>query len=298
MIMKKDQPFALILAGALMLSLASSLAAQEQTGPRNWHHRSQAASEQQAGSGENHKRDFPRGPGFNLLSSEMRFGDKTVTGAPFSAQVEMESTRTLADGTRATHKGAGMLYRDSEGRIRHEMTVGVLGPFASAGDPPRMVFINDPVANAHYALDATNRTARKMSLPAGRPPHDMTAQGAGHQPPFDVKTESLGKQMIEGIEAEGTRSVITIPAGLHRQRAGGRSGFRALVLPGVADRGDEQAQRPAYGRARLSPDQHQARRAGALAVRGACGLSSSGRRFRSRSRWPPRPAPAERELKP
>ncbi|MFL6275753.1 MAG: hypothetical protein ACJ74G_11260 [Blastocatellia bacterium] len=211
--MKKDRPFALILAGALMLSLASSLAAQEQTGPRNWHHRSQAASEQQAGSGENHKRDFPRGPGFNLLSSEMRFGDKTVTGAPFSAQVEMESTQTLADGTRATHKGTGMLYRDSEGRIRHEMTVGVLGPFASAGDPPRMVFINDPVANAHYALDATNRTARKMSLPAGRPPHDMTAQGAGHQPPFDVKTESLGKQMIEGIEAEGTRSVITIPAG-------------------------------------------------------------------------------------
>ena len=211
--MKQRQPFALILAGALMLSLASSLAAQEQTGPRTWHHRSQAASAQQAGSGENHERAFPHGPGFNLLSSEMRFGDKTVTGAPFSAQVEMESTRTMADGTRTTHKGAGTLYRDSEGRIRHEMTVGVLGPFASAGDPPRMVFINDPVANAHYALDATNRTARKMSLPAGRPPHDMATESAPHRMPFDIKTESLGKQMIEGVEAEGTRSVITIPAG-------------------------------------------------------------------------------------
>lgn len=211
--MKKHQPFALILAGALMLSLASSLAAQEQTGPRNWHRQSQAAGDGQAGTGEHHGRAFPHGPGFNLLSSEMRFGDKTITGAPFSADVEMESTRTMADGTRATHKGTGMLYRDSEGRIRHEMTVGMLGPFASAGDPPRMVFINDPVANAHYALDATNRTAHKMSLPAGRPPHEMTAQGVGHQPPFDVKTESLGKQVIEGVEAEGTRSVITIPAG-------------------------------------------------------------------------------------
>jgi hypothetical protein len=74
-----------------------------------------------------------------------------------------------------------------------------------------MVFINDPVANAHYAIDATNRTARKMTLPAGRPPREMSEQS--RKPPFDVKTESLGKQVIEGVEAEGTRSVITIPAG-------------------------------------------------------------------------------------
>jgi hypothetical protein len=213
--MKKHQPFALIMACAMMLSLASTIVAQEPTGQRSWQHRPQASSEQQAGTGENHRRPFPHGPGFNLLSSEMRFGDKTVTGQPFSAQVEMEGTRTLADGTRSTHKGTGMLYRDSEGRTRHEMTLGVLGPFASAGDPPHMVFINDPVASAHYALDATNRTARKMTLPAGRPPHEMAAQDGRHQPPFDIKTESLGKQVIEGIEAEGTRSVITIPAGTH-----------------------------------------------------------------------------------
>jgi hypothetical protein len=214
--MNTHRPFALILAGALMLSLASVVVAQEQTetGQKNWHHRSQAASQQQAGvSGENQRRGFPRGPGFNLLSSEMRFGDKTVTGAPFSAQVEMENTRTLADGTRSTHKSTGQLYRDGEGRMRHEMSLGVLGPFASAGDPPQMVFINDPVSGAHYALDATNHTARKMTLPAGRPPHEMMAEGNRHQPPFDVKTESLGKQVIEGIEVEGTRSVITIPAG-------------------------------------------------------------------------------------
>ena len=140
-----------------------------------------------------------------------------VTGQPFSAQVEMENTRTLADGTRATHKSTGMLYRDSDGRMRHEMTFSMLGPFASAGDPPRMVFINDPVANAHYALDATNHTAHKMTMPAGGPPRQMREQSKGSKqpPPFDVKTESLGKQVIEGIEAEGTRSVITIPAGTH-----------------------------------------------------------------------------------
>lgn len=211
--MKKHQPFAFIMSCAVMLSLVSIVVAQDQTGQRSWHHRPDAASQQQSDTGDNQRRPFPHGPGFNLLSSEMRFGDKTVTGQPFSAQVEMESTRTLADGTHTTNKGTGMLYRDSEGRTRHEMTLGVLGPFASAGDPPHMVFINDPVAGAHYALDATNRTARKMTLPAGRPPHEMAEQSGRHQPPFDIKTESLGKQVIEGVEAEGTRSVITIPAG-------------------------------------------------------------------------------------
>ncbi|MFL6213747.1 MAG: hypothetical protein ACJ74J_07590 [Blastocatellia bacterium] len=211
--MKTRQPFAWIMAGAMMLSLASTLFAQEPSGPRSWRQRPQATGEQQAETGERHRRPFPPGPGFNLLSSETRFGDRVVTGQPFSAQVEMENTRTLADGTRSTHNSAGMIYRDSEGRTRHEMTLGMLGPFASAGDPPRMVFINDPVANAHYALDATNRTAHKMSLPAGGPPRQMSEQSRNHQPPFDIKTDSLGKQLIEGVEAEGTRSVITIPAG-------------------------------------------------------------------------------------
>jgi hypothetical protein len=213
--MKTCQPFAWIMAGVMMLSLASTLFAQDPTGQPRWRQRSQAAGDQQADNGGRPRRPFPPGPGFNLLSSEMRFGDRVVTGQPFSAQVEMETTRTLADGTRSTHNSAGMIYRDSEGRTRHEMTLGMLGPFASAGDPPRMVFINDPVANAHFALDATNRTARKMSLPAGGPPREMNAQSARRQPPFDVKTESLGKQVIEGVEAEGTRSVITIPAGMH-----------------------------------------------------------------------------------
>lgn len=210
--LKKHHPFAWVMACAMMLSLASSLFAQEQTDRRSWN-RVQAAGEQQAGSGELRRRPFPPGPGFNLLSSEMRFGDKTVTGTPFSAQIEMESTRTLADGTRSTNKSTGMIYRDSEGRMRREMALVTLGPFASAGDPPQMVFINDPVAGAHYALDAGKHTAHKMTLPAGRQPRDRSLESVRRPTPFEVKTESLGKQVIEGIEAEGTRSVATIPAG-------------------------------------------------------------------------------------
>jgi hypothetical protein len=142
----------------------------------------------------------------------MRFGDRVVKGSPYSAQFSTENTQTLADGTRITRKSDGAVYRNGEGRTRREQALGALGPLPVEGDPRQMVFINDPVAGAHYVLDVQERSARKMPFHDGPPPPP------GPRPPMEgwpdeVKTESLGKQMIEGVEAEGTRSTITIPAG-------------------------------------------------------------------------------------
>ncbi|MGH9882249.1 MAG: hypothetical protein ACRD6N_12505, partial [Pyrinomonadaceae bacterium] len=113
--------------------------------------------------------------------------------------------------------------------------------------------INDPVAGTSYTLDARAHVARKMppmqfkfehKLP---PPEEGKLQavtegegpgqfrlemsiaapgkkiiesgaagaafgwiGAGNG---NARTESLGKQNIEGVEAEGTRTTVTIPAG-------------------------------------------------------------------------------------
>jgi hypothetical protein len=72
-----------------------------------------------------------------------------------------------------------------------------------------MVFINDPVARQHYALDVNRRTVRKLPLPDGAP-ELVVAVPAGKE---NVKTESLGKRTIEGVEAEGTRTTINIPVG-------------------------------------------------------------------------------------
>jgi hypothetical protein len=139
----------------------------------------------------------------------MRFGDRPVKGAPYSAQFVTESTQTLGDGTRISRKSNGAVYRSAEGRTRRETTLAAVGPVAVEGEPVQMIFINDPVARRHYALDATHHTARKLPLP------DKPPVPPGPRPESDenVKTEALGRRTIEGVEAEGTRTVINIPTG-------------------------------------------------------------------------------------
>ena len=185
-----------------------------------------------------------------FILSEMSFDSKVVKGAPYSAQAITESTRTLADGNRIKRETSAAVYRDSEGRTRRDQELGAVGPFAVAGEPRKTVFINDPVAKANYVLDPRTRTARKMppiridfspdvrepSGPHGASPrfhlrvqeNVVTAavqgpHGAAGGPgmhdlhvvaaPDKGTTESLGKQTIEGVVAEGTRTTMTIPAG-------------------------------------------------------------------------------------
>ncbi len=150
---------------------------------------------------------FPPDLSFSFVASEMRFGGKTVKGAPFSAVTETEFVQTLSDGSRITRKTTAKIYRDSEGRTRREQRLSAIGPFVASGEAPQLIFINDPVAGVSYVLDPRDRTARKMTMRSGPPPM--------HRPPSsaEAKTESLGKQTIEGIEAEGTRSTLTIPTG-------------------------------------------------------------------------------------
>lgn len=164
----------------------------------------------------------PPEPSFWFVSSEGRFGGKTVKGAPYSAVTETETIQTLADGSRIIRKTTANVYRDSEGRTRREQTLHNIGPFASSraagGDAPQIIFINDPVAGVNYTLDPRNRTARKMTLRGGPPPPPMqrppqSSSEAKREAKTEAKTESLGKQTIEGVEAEGTRSTFTIPAG-------------------------------------------------------------------------------------
>lgn len=155
----------------------------------------------------------PHGPRADLLSAEMRFGDRPVKGAPYSAQFVSESTRTLANGTRISRNSTGAVYRDTVGRTRREMTLGAVGPIVVEDEPVPMVFINDWTARAHYALDVTHRTARKLPLPGDMPPGDAPPPPGSESSRESFKRESLGTRTIEGVEAEGVRTTMTIPAG-------------------------------------------------------------------------------------
>lgn len=176
-----------------------------------------------------------RGPGWGpggprLLGGEPGRPGHVVTNAPYSADVITETMQTLPDGNQIHQTNTSKFYRDSQGRTRREQSLTGLRSLAPNAGPQEMVFINDPIAKTNYALNPTNKTATKSVMPArvgrgpgGPPPADAPAGGPvprervrgaiNSADMSNVKTESLGKQTIEGVVAEGTRHTITIPAG-------------------------------------------------------------------------------------
>jgi hypothetical protein len=155
-----------------------------------------------------------------------------VKGAPFSADVTTESTVVLADGNHIRQTSSLRLYRDGEGRTRREQSLNSVGGLASNANLPPVVFINDPVAGINYALTPSSRTGTRSAIgvrgpggPAsnrgGRSPEASGTSGAGRWMRAgapggsgqNVKTEALGRQTIEGVMAEGTRTTWIVPAG-------------------------------------------------------------------------------------
>jgi hypothetical protein len=187
----------------------------------------------------------PPGPGARFLGAEAGMPGRVVKNAPYSADIVTESTQTLPDGNHIRQSTTAKFYRDSEGRTRSEQSVNLNGLAANA-NLPQVVFINDPVAGVNLALNTKDRTAAKATwMPHGRgarggPPPDQAQSQAGpprHGPgpgpngagpgpngggpgmrphglnSQNIKTESLGRQNIEGVPADGTRTTMSIPAG-------------------------------------------------------------------------------------
>lgn len=170
--------------------------------------------------------------GARFLGAEAGMPRRVVKNAPFSADVVTETTQTLPDGNRIHQTTTVKMYRDAEGRTRSEQSLKNLNGLAPNANLPSVVFINDPVAGTNYALNPTAHTANRSTWPAGagglsRP----MGRGAGRSTAADaastgaargmrrggdnpnLKSEALGSQTIEGIQADGTRTTMTIPAG-------------------------------------------------------------------------------------
>ncbi|MGH7970771.1 MAG: hypothetical protein ACREIC_18785, partial [Limisphaerales bacterium] len=102
-------------------------------------------------------------PAVQVMGAEFNY-DKLVKNAPYTADAVSETTQVLADGNRITHKSATSLARDSEGRTRREETIGAIGPWSTGNaEPSKIVFINDPVAQANYVLEP-NHVARMTKV--------------------------------------------------------------------------------------------------------------------------------------
>jgi hypothetical protein len=177
----------------------------------------------------------PPGPGQNMFYVRtFRLQDrKVVSGQPYSAQATTETTQVLSDGNRIDRKETAQVYRDSMGRMRRDLAVNAIGPWSSTGGPQQMVSIFDPVAGVDYMLNVQEKKAYKMAPPP-KPPAGPAAEagarvfvagggmpGPGPTVAFMEKDAgagnrsetSLGTQEIAGVQAQGTRTTETIPAG-------------------------------------------------------------------------------------
>jgi hypothetical protein len=147
---------------------------------------------------------------FRFVGMEGGWG-KVVTGAPYSAQAVTETTQTLSDGNVIDRKETALVYRDTAGRTRVDRTLSMVGPWSSSGKPPEIITIRDPVAGVNYVLNPATKTAYQM------PQRSSSEHTVTHKPPHasnnQVTTVSLGTQMVNGVEAQGTQRTLVIPAG-------------------------------------------------------------------------------------
>ena len=175
---------------------------------------------------------------FNTLgftTPDATFGRNVVQGAPFAAESVTEHVQRLADGNRMVRKSAAKLFRDTAGRTRREHALTRGGVTAPDGQEPRLIIINDPVAQVEYLVDTARGTLRKTPTPPGlaearrravgtessfgvlmptSTAHRRRGEGEAAPPlPGGPKKERLETQQIEGFMAEGTRITVTIPAG-------------------------------------------------------------------------------------
>lgn len=158
----------------------------------------------------------PPGDPAGFIGFEAGLGRKTVTGAPFSATISTKATHVLTDGNRIERSTTATISRDSQGRTRREMTLPAIGPWSDPSKPaPHVIFLDDPVAGTHYALNPDRKIARQVQAFRWRQRGKKGAAGHGvaQKPRNEVTTTSLGTQTIAGVTAQGTRDTRTIPAG-------------------------------------------------------------------------------------
>lgn len=147
---------------------------------------------------------------FALVRPEFGISHKVVQGAPYSAQAVTQFTQTLASGDHIQRTTNGSIARDSQGRTRTERSFGAIGALSAGRGAGKTVMIYDPVASKSYVLESESKTARLMQIPAAR-----AANASTHAPRAlaSAKTEELGTQVVQGVNAEGKRVTRVIPAG-------------------------------------------------------------------------------------
>jgi hypothetical protein len=185
----------------------------------------------------------------NVVLQLVAADTQVVKGKPYSADTSTETVQVLADGNRIAHRSESKVYRDSDGRTRREQTFGNVDPGHPSPHEVK-VFVDDPVNGTAFVMDPGSKSADKVQRPrkildegnredegtrvmlksfdeseAGEPgapgrmmikfrdEHSGNLATIVPDEKRDVAKEDLGTKNIEGVECNGTRQTITIPAG-------------------------------------------------------------------------------------
>jgi hypothetical protein len=171
----------------------------------------------------------------------------TVKAAPYSAEAVTETTQTLSDGNRIEQRTSSKQYRDGEGRERREESSGMnvvfitdpvaqisytLRPDTKTAERSSMSRNFVLATKGQLAAAGTKVTIEQRSAPNGVVQTlDQTVDVKGPPQGFgfvnaqsmmivnpalgatEPKFEDLGTRTVEGVQAKGTRSTMTIAAG-------------------------------------------------------------------------------------
>ena len=173
-----------------------------------------------------------------------------VKGAPYRADQITESTQTLGDGTRIHNEHRVTIYRDSQGRVRRETPdqVSIWDPNSgvgytldtknmtankmqvhvsvSSGTPGSVAYsVRTQTGGGNSSAVAgggvvtrdqvlTNTTASGQAITVGTAMSPLIGRfEIKSDSPGAVNKESLGTQVMEGVNAQGNRETSTIDAG-------------------------------------------------------------------------------------
>jgi hypothetical protein len=145
----------------------------------------------------------------------------SVPNVPFSGDQVIIRTRLGDDGKSTETRESSRIYRDSAGRIREDWNPGFAG---TAPPEPLVILIRDTIAGVMYALETPAQIAHRIVVPKST--EERPVMMDGYSMPFPanngrtqqpkgiptVKSEMLGTQTFQGIEAQGSRITFTWPA--------------------------------------------------------------------------------------
>ena len=188
----------------------------------------------------------PAGSGLQSFSNlgVQEFTHTLVKNVPVSGTVVIQTEQRSGDGENTVKVTSGRVYRDSDGRTRYDELGEMKGPDESVVEAVLKTTINDPAAGVSFIIDPKANTARRKPFFAQSEPgaevrslpavSAATKQGSSNSQILplpntidmsqglksanstssgNAKRESLGQRHIEGTVTDGTRIVMTVPAG-------------------------------------------------------------------------------------